>query len=115
MEGHETFPISALASTLVLGMTLALAFVLILVSTSASALILALASTFRFVYAYLAFGFFYFEIVALSAIWYQLAFCFLVLFSSWKTLDAYSSRIVSLNGNVKLYHILDYNIFILFV
>ena len=42
-----------------------------------------------------------------------------ILFFGWKildaTLDVYSSRIVSLRGNVKLYYIIKYNIFLLFV
>ena len=35
--------------------------------------------------------------------------------SSWQTLDAYSNCIVSLRGNVKLYYIIEYNIFLLFI
>ena len=71
-------------------------------------------SIFKFVSMLSEFRFFSFEIVFLCN-QYQLSFCFLVLFFSWQTLDAYNSRIVSLRGNVKLYYIIEYNTFLLFV
>ena len=59
-------------------------------------------STFKFVSTLSVFGFFSFEIIYL---------CNLVLtgimFSNWQTLDTYSSCIMSLRGNVKLYYIIE--------
>ena len=105
------------AFTLVLASTLAwvLVFTLALTLVLELALALALASTFGFVSAFLTLGFFSFEIVALFTIWYQLALCFPVLSFSWQTLNVYNSHIMSLSGKVKLYYIIEYNIFLLFV